>query len=258
MSKQNSAVVGEDSILDGSALDHARMLVESIESGDNAHAKAIMDDIASLREMDLFKEMGKLTRQLHDSLSSFKLDSTLAGLAETEIPDAKERLNHVITMTEEAADKTLNAVEEALPLSDDIKTCSLELQTRWDKFKDRKLSAEEFRELSRDLDEFFPKISSGTVALNNYLNEILMAQGFQDLTGQIIRRVINLVHDVEQGLVDLIKMSGAGAPHEEGNKQQSGERNIKAEGPVVPGIAHSSETVNGQDDVDDLLSSLGF
>lgn len=256
MSKQNSVAVGTDSILDETALGHARQLVESIESGNAGNARTIMDEISSLREMDLFKEMGKLTRQLHDSLSTFKLDTKLAGLAESEIPDAKERLNHVISMTEEAADKTLTAVEEALPLSADIKNCSLELQARWDKFKDRKLNAEEFRELSRDLDEFFPKISSGTVSLNNYLNEILMAQGFQDLTGQIIRRVINLVHDVEEGLVALIKMSGP--PTEEENKKEAGTRDIEAEGPVVPGVDHSSETVNGQDDVDDLLSSLGF
>ena len=256
MSNQDSAAVGKDSSLDAAALDHARKLVESIESGDNANARIIMDEIASLREMDLFREMGKLTRQLHDSLSSFNLDTKLAGLAETEIPDAKERLNHVITMTEEAADKTLTAVEEALPLSDDIKASSLELQSRWEKFKNRKLSADEFRELSRDLDEFFPKISTGTVALNKNLNEILMAQGFQDLTGQIIRRVINLVHDVEEGLVSLIKMSGAPAQEEKKNKSET--RDIAAEGPVVPGVDHASETVNGQDDVDDLLSSLGF
>lgn len=246
-----------NSVLNEVTLDHAHKLIDSIESGDEVNARAIMDDLASIRELDLFCEMGKLTRELHDSLSNFKLDSKMAGLAENEIPDAQERLNHVITMTEEAADKTLSAVEEAIPLSDDIKAQSLELQSRWDKFKNRKLSADEFRELSRDLDEFFPKISSGTVILNEKLNDILMAQGFQDLTGQIIRRVITLVRDVEEGLVSLIKMSGAPAKAKE-SKAKVTERDIQAEGPVVPGVAHASETVDGQDDVDDLLSSLGF
>jgi len=246
-----------NTVMSDVTLDHAHKLIDSIESGDESSTRAIMDDIASLREMDLFCEMGKLTRELHDSLNNFKLDSKMAGLAETEIPDAQERLNHVISMTEEAADKTLSAVEEALPLSDEIKASSLELQSRWDKFKNRKLSAEEFRELSRDLDEFFPKISNGTVVLHEKLNDILMAQGFQDLTGQIIRRVITLVRDVEEGLVDLIKMSGAPAKAKE-TKAQDIERDILAEGPVVPGVAHASETVEGQDDVDDLLSSLGF
>jgi len=249
----------KESVISTATLDNARKLVESIEGGDLNGARSIMDDIASLREMDLFCEMGKLTRELHDSLNNFKLDTKMSGLAENEIPDAKERLNHVITMTEEAADKTLNEVEAALPLSDDIKECSLELQSRWNQFKDRKLTADEFRELSKDLDEFFPKISAGTVTLNAHLNEILMAQGFQDLTGQIIRRVINLVHDVEEGLVDLIKMSGNQAVEKkkEDSKVED-ELNTVGEGPIVPGVAHSGETVNGQDDVDDLLSSLGF
>ncbi len=248
------------SVINDTTLGRAHELIDSIESGDESSARAIMDEIASMREMDLFCEMGKLTRELHDSLNNFKLDSKMAGLAETEIPDAKERLNHVISMTEEAAEKTLNAVEDAIPLSDDIKASSLELQSRWDKFKNRKLTADEFRELSRDLDEFFPKISEGTVVLHERLNDILMAQGFQDLTGQIIRTVITLVHDVEEGLVDLIKMSGgAQAKAEESSKKGNDNvRDIVAEGPVVPGVAHASETVDGQDDVDDLLSSLGF
>jgi len=246
-----------DSVLGDATLQNAQQLVDSIESGDLDKARSIMDEIASLREMDLFCEMGKLTRELHDSLNNFKLDEKIAGFAEQEMPDAKERLNHVIDMTQEAADKTLTEVEAAIPLSDDIKTSSLELQSRWSKFKDRQLSADEFRELSHDLEEFFPKISSGTVALNNHLNEILMAQGFQDLTSQIIKRVITMVHDVEEGLVDLIRMSGSTVQQNE-KKNESGELDITAEGPVVPGVAHASETVNGQDDVDDLLSSLGF
>ena len=247
------------SVLNEQTLSHAHQLIDSVEAGNEDDAREIMDKIASLREVDLFREMGKLTRELHDSLNNFKLDSKIAGLTEVEIPDATERLNYVITMTEEAADKTLTAVEIALPLSDELKASSLELQSRWDKFKNRKLSADEFRELSHDLEEFFPKISTGTVELNAKLNEILMAQGFQDLTGQIIRRVIKLVQDVEEGLVEVIKMSGA---HVKGKDKQKQDPDVNLgtmpEGPVVPGVAHAAETLSGQDDVDDLLSSLGF
>jgi len=246
------------SVINDTTLSHAQSLIESLESGDIDSVRQIMDDIASLRESDLFCEMGKLTRELHDSLNTFKLDTKLSGLAESEIPDAKERLNHVITMTEEAADKTLTAVEAAIPLSDEIKANGLELQARWDKFKDRKLSVEEFRELSKDLDNFFPQITEGSVILNDKLNEILMAQGFQDLTGQIIRRVITLVQDVEQGLVDLIKMSSVPEASKAGKKATQEGLETTAEGPVIPGVAHASETLDGQDDVDDLLSSLGF
>ena len=252
-----SETKAEETVINETTLGYAQNLIDSLESGDIDSVRQIMDEIASLRESDLFCEMGKLTRELHDSLNTFKLDSKLEGLTESELPDAKERLNHVITMTEEAADKTLTAVEEAIPLSDEIKSNALELKSQWDKFKDRKLSVEEFRELSKDLDKFFPQITEGSVILNDKLNEILMAQGFQDLTGQIIRRVITLVQDVEQGLVDLIKMSGVPDANKKAAKAKEG-LDTTAEGPVVPGVNHASETVDGQDDVDDLLSSLGF
>jgi chemotaxis protein CheZ len=251
--------MSDNNLLDEEALQHARKLVESIESGDSDSAQRVMDDLASIRESDLFREMGKLTRELHDSLNSFKMDSRIAELAEDEIPDAKERLNYVITMTEQAADKTLTAVEESLPLSDNLKSKSDELATRWVKFRNRELSAEEFRDLATELDGFFGEVSQGAEALSVKLSDVLMAQDFQDLTGQIIRKVITLVHDVEEGLVGLIKMSGKvqAENQQQANEPTTEEKDIKAEGPAIPGVT-KAEVVSGQDEVDDLLSSLGF
>jgi chemotaxis protein CheZ len=250
--------MAEDTIINDDVLEQARNLVTQIESGEEAKVKATMDELSRYREADLFKEMGKLTRELHDSLNSFKLDSRIAELTEEDIPDAKERLNYVISMTEQAANKTLNAVEESIPLSEEMQKTSDELFDKWKKFRGRELSADEFRELSGELDKFFPMISESSQSLQKKLTEVLMAQDFQDLTGQIIRRVINLVHDVEEGLVDLIRMSGKGKTEKTDKTQEEIKaEKIKGEGPAVPNTGDEA-TISGQDDVDDLLSSLGF
>jgi len=100
-------------------------------------------------------------------------------------------------------------------------------------------------------------LSGDAHALNKHMTEIMMAQDFQDLTGQIIRRVIAMVHDVEESLVEMIRVSGSKLI-EDKQEEEEESKDIKAEGTHVPGILPSADVVEGQDDVDDLLSSLGF
>jgi chemotaxis protein CheZ len=241
-------------------LQSARSLVEELEAGNGERVEELLEELSSMRESSLFTEMGKLTRELHDSLRNFELDSRISELAEEEIPDAKERLNHVITMTEQAANKTMDAVEVSIPLAENIRQRSDDLFEKWQRFRNRDLSVEEFRELSKELDRFFSDVSSDSKSLNSSLSDVLMAQDFQDITGQIIRQVISLVQDVEEGLVDLIRISTPGrqqaVPAAKDVKPDSGP-DIAAEGPQIPS-KKSDNYVQGQDDVDDLLSSLGF
>ncbi len=248
-------------------LTQARMLVEHIESGDETAAREALEELSRLRETDLYRELGKLTRELHDTLNNFKLDSRIADLTAQDIPDAKERLNYVITMTEQAADKTLTAVEESLPVSERLQGRSEELGEQWERFRRREMSAEEFRGLSRELDGFFADVREGASILHGNLSNVLMAQDFQDLTGQIIRRVINLVQDVEQSLVDLVRLSGragtlqasaAAVGVEAAEAVADPEGDVEAQGPHVPGVDKTENVIQGQDEVDDLLSSLGF
>jgi chemotaxis protein CheZ len=118
------------------------------------------------------------------------------------------------------------------------------------------MTTQEFRDLCRELDVFFSEVSGGARTLNGYLSEVLMAQDFQDLTGQIIRRVITLVQDLEVSLVDLIRLSGPpAAGRREADYKTS--KVVALSGPVVPGVDHG-DSVQGQDEVDALLSSLGF
>lgn len=228
----------------------ARELVAQLEAGNEIEAKRITAALAECSESDLFKDVGRLTRELHESINNFLHDDRLVEIAEIEMPDASERLNYVITMTEKSANTTLGAVETALPLVDELGKRAGELFQEWERFKGRELSVEDFRILSTDLSRFFTEAGEGTGQLHAKLTEVLMAQDFQDLTGQIIRKVITLVHDVESKLVELVRISGSKLPEQ---KHESHE----LEGPVVPGI-DQGDVVSGQDDVDDLLSSLGF
>ncbi|HHC71583.1 MAG TPA: protein phosphatase CheZ [Thiotrichales bacterium] len=257
MDSQNLAEVRADD----ETLARARDLVVALEAGKEDEARLILDDLARLREGQLFQELGKLTRELHETLKNFHLDARLSDLAEQEIPDAKERLNHVIDMTEQAAHRTLNAVEEALPLAEGLEEESGAIRAEWERFRRKEMSADQFRAFSRRLDQFLPRVEEEVRQLHRHISDVLMAQDFQDLTGQIIRRVITLVQDVEQSLVDLIRLSGGRSPQEQekgaGEGEEKEKRNIVAEGPQV--LASEAEnTVSSQDEVDDLLSSLGF
>ena len=233
-------------------LEQARMLVQQLEAGNEAEADRILDQIAGRDDSELFQELGRLTRELHEAINGFLLDDRITELAHREIPDASERLSYVITMTEKSANIPLNSVESGIPLTDELSQKAAALAEEWGRFRGRKLSVENFRALSKDLTTFLDLVSDHSRQLHGKLNEVLLAQDFQDLTGQIIRQVIKLVHDVEEKLVQLIRISGAHIPEQQAKQEHHG-----LEGPVVPGI-DQGDVLQGQDDVDDLLSSLGF
>lgn len=232
----------------------AKELVTALENGEEAVADGLLDELARVRETQLFKELGRLTRQLHDAMVSFSLDAKITAMAEYEIPDAKERLHYVITMTEQAANQTLNAVENLLPISQTLNDQVASLAGKWGRFLDREMPLAEFKAMSAEITEHFKQSKAGLAQMQAGLNDILMAQGFQDITGQIIRRVIDLVQELEASMVKLISISGrrvlSGA---------TGGKSLDLPGPVVPGIDDKQgDVATSQVDVDDLLSSLGF
>jgi chemotaxis protein CheZ len=234
-------------------LEKAKALVAALEAGRDTDAEHLISDLAKLKESDLFLEVGRLTRELHEAINGFLLDARLADITSIEIPDAKARLNYVITMTQKSADRTLTAVEQSLPLVKEIKHNSEYLLLEWDKLRARLLNKQEFKHLSDTLVNYLNQTAQDTLVLHDNLSEVLMAQDFQDLTGQIIHKVINLVHDVEEKLVMLVRITG-GRLEQESRTQDDPHR---MEGPTVPGVEQGSRMTN-QDEVDDLLSSLGF
>jgi chemotaxis protein CheZ len=231
----------------------AKSLVNNLENGNISEVDQLITSLNSQHESLLFQEIGKLTRQLHDALGNFRDDDRISNLAENRIPDARERLNYVIERTEESAHRTLNAVEEALPIAHELEESGSAMREEWAKFTRREMNAEEFRQMSKRIEGFLESVEVDAKHLNKGLSDVMMAQDFQDLTGQIIRQVIELVQDLEEGLVSVIKKSGRmGAVVEE-----TKEMDIVAEGPQV-NKEDDPNVMTGQDDVDDLLSSLGF
>lgn len=245
---EENILISEDNIA------RSKDLLACLERGDESGAREILDELTRIRETELYKEMGKLTRELHDSIMAFGKDDALINLAKEDIPDARSRLRHVIKMTDDAANRTLTAVEESMPICESVTNSSGELHEKWRRFIQRDMNVQEFRELSLLIDQFLEGNTEQVKVLRGKLNEILMAQDFQDLTSQIIKRVIGLVENVETNLVNLVKLSGGNVKIE--FEKTKDDHSIEATGPAVPGV--DTNVVSGQDEVDDILSSLGF
>lgn len=236
------------------SLAEAKQLVAYLEQEQFAEADALVDAFSMQQSAEIFTEVGKLTRQLHDSLNTFQLDERITGLVNEDIPDAESRLMYVIEETEKAANTTMDAVEKSMPINEAIGNRIDVILPEWQKLMSREIEIGEFKTLCLDLDKLLHDASAETQTLNLLLTEVLMAQGYQDLTGQVIRRVIELVKEVQSSLVHMLKVFGEPETLTEADPQKE---KIKAEGPVID-AEQRDDVVNGQDDVDDLLSSLGF
>ncbi|MCX7127066.1 protein phosphatase CheZ [Aeromonas sp.] len=237
------------------SLDQARMLVAHLEQDKFELADELLADVCAPNAADLFDKVGQLTRQLHNSLQEFRLDPRIPDLATHDIPDARERLSYVIEMTDKAANRTMDAVEASLPIADRLNDNIQLVLPNWNALMSRDMSLGQFKSLCHQLDDFIKASATDADKLRQLLTEILMAQDFQDLTGQMIRKVIKLVQEVETKLIEMLTMCGeASAEHSTRSLPVNG---IEAEGPIMNPEARA-DVVNGQDDVDDLLSSLGF
>jgi len=236
-------------------LDAARALIIALESDDNQQAEKQLSILTQSQESELFHEVGKLTRELHESMNNFNVDSRLVDLTQNEMPNTRERLNYVITTTEEAAHKTLGFIDQTLPLASELQQTADKIEQSWHRFRMKEMNADEFRTLSKEIETYLPEVKQHSEKIHNNLSEMMLAQGFQDLTGQVISQVINLVEEVEDNLVRLVKI--AGIQNENKLKHDKQVDPIKAEGPQI-NTKDNPNVINGQDEVDDLLSSLGF
>jgi chemotaxis protein CheZ len=244
-------------------LEDAKKLVILLENGDNQGAQELLENAGGQSSVELFAEVGKLTRQLHDSLNNFQLDPRIVDMANEDIPDAQTRLTYVIEATEEAANKTMDLVDSCMSIAEKLHDGIANVMPEWNKLIARDLQLGEFNRLVKKVDGFLKNGNGESAKLTGLLTEVLLAQGYQDLTGQVIRRVIDLVKEVEDNLVYMLTMFGGIEPKDgvevidKPNKSGNEADKMKAEGPILD--ANSREDVaSDQDDVDDLLSSLGF
>lgn len=238
------------------SLEQAKLLVEYIESDQQAKANELIAEIQSPLNSELFAEIGKLTRQLHDSLNNFHVDERLSDLATADIPDAKERLNFVISHTEEAANKTMDAVEAIFPVVNGIQKQISTVNPLWQKLMHNDLDVSEFKALCQDIDVLLRTTEKDASKIHSLMTDVLMAQDFQDLTGQVIRKVIDLVREVEESLIYMLTAFGISSENNKSDHLPKLGENL-VEGPII-NSDNRQDIVSGQDDVDDLLSSLGF
>lgn len=243
----------------------AQTLVQKLEEGDFPAAAEMIRYINEARDRSIYREVGKLTRGLHDAIVNFEIDASKAGVEGSnfsKIANAQERLDYVINLTQKSADKTMDMVEQGIPLAEELGTQASALQAEWQRLVRRELSPDEFRELYRRIDLFLGQVAGNSSQLAEKFNNILLAQDFQDLSGQVIKKVITLVQDVEYRLVDLMRVAGqvehlTGIFRAAEDQAQAKGADVVAEGPQIK-AAQRADVVSGQDDVDDLLSSLGF
>lgn len=230
-----------DSIVSASDSD-----IPSAKSAAPAAAAPVAGD-APAAPTEVINKIGHMTRALHDSLRELGYDKNLEKAANA-IPDARDRLNYIATMTQQAAERVLNATEAAQPVVEKIESEAKYLSGEWQKLFEQKLDAEQFKQLATRTHAYLVEVPKQTKATNAHLTEIMMAQDFQDLTGQVIKKIIDVTQQMEQQLVALLIENAPPSV-----KIDSGLLN----GPVI-NAAGRTDVVTSQKQVDDLLESLGF
>lgn len=270
--------------LEGLLKTKAEQLIEELAKGDVGAALHVINELQQAKHHAFYNEIGHLTRNLHESINAFsddvKKDSHLDETTLSGMNDASDRLNYVIEITEKTSHETMDRVDTSLDLIDKLDGQSV-------RFKDLlslvgQLEGE-FDALNGVYDRTcqVKQESEDTIQeLKSQLTEILLAQSSQDISGQLIRRVITLLTDVQDGLVKLIDMAAKveslsvaelgglkpAASLSVNNKNSEKEKSAvtketeqppKAEGPQI-NAQDNPNVASGQDDVDELLSSLGF
>ena len=198
---------------------------------------------------EMLNRIGHVTRTLHDSLRGLGLDKIMEQVA-NEIPDARDRLKYVAKMTEQAAERVLNATDAAIPLQENITAQASDLQTRWKAILANASLKSEYNEIATETLAFLDSSTQNATETKALLMDIMMAQDFQDLTGQVIKKITTLAQELEQQLVQVLVDFSPNAVRKEADNQLLNGPQIDPE--------NTADVVASQEQVDDLLDSLGF
>lgn len=242
----NTAIQDTDDL---EALFDSIVTANTLEEGGKQVPVASKSAANEMNPDKVISQLGQMTRTLHDTLRELGLNKEIEKAASS-IPDAHDRLNYVATLTQQAAEKVLNATEAAQPLVENMEFEAQRLARQWQLLFDKKLDVEKFKALVTQNRAFLELVPKQTKATNAYLIEIMMAQDFQDLTGQVIKKIIEVTQNMERQLLSLLLEN---APQAVRAEYQPGLLN----GPVI-NTKGRTDVVTSQDQVDDLLESLGF
>lgn len=235
-------------------------LAGAFERRDAAAFHRTLDEMARLREGSVLVKLGAVTHDIESALARFCAETRMSNLAEKEVPDARLRLEHVLKLTDEAAHHTMDLVEQAHAPAERTSRSVAQLTPMWQDFRaagDRSV-LQEHPGLMQSMDTFLEHARTDAEHVQHNLKEVMLAQGYQDLSGQIIRGVMKLIIELEGALVSLVRLSrcqSAHSPEVPGHPPASG--NTQGHGPVVPQVSDVG-VVNGQDDIDALLSHLNI
>lgn len=196
----------------------------------------------------LYQDVGKLAREFHNGLHELGYDRAITQAVSEVMPDTRERLKYIATLTEQAAERVLSVLDDIKPTVDDHMANSEYLSDQWDALYNGDLTIEEFKVLAAKTRDHFRASRSVGKAADKAFTDIMMAQDFQDLTGQVIKKIMSLVEDMEHNLAKIL------VAHQPQTvmADTSGLEN----GPVID--ATRTDVVNSQAEVDDLLAQLGF
>jgi chemotaxis protein CheZ len=200
--------------------------------------------VSTDRTQDTQQQLGNIVRQLHDAMQSLGYDHAIRQIT-AEIPDARDRLAYVGGMTEAAASKVLNLVDAAAPACDEIAEQAQSLNEQLDRMLGHgaEAAAPVLRPVLQQCAAFTQRTNSFAETQRAALTDIMMTQDFQDLSGQVIGKVIEIISRTERQLVELLV---------QGAQLDLNTTSAELAGPQVPDKAMH------QDDVDDLLASMGF
>lgn len=226
-----------------------REFMQAMSSGDMKSAQEILLDLAEQRDQaGLYNEIGLMARELHNSLKHFMdtLDPALKEIVESKLPDSGNRLEHILELTEKAANTTLDHVETMQKRNQEDQIGLAELQQL---LGDLQAIGEQAQEKLGKGVEIFERLNASLLQTHEDLIVVLTAQDYQDLTGQIIMKIMNLLKDLELKLVNVIRAFGV--------KTEFAALESKEE---LYGPAHTGKTeaLHSQDDVDNLLAEFGF
>ncbi|CAN5239573.1 protein phosphatase CheZ [soil metagenome] len=200
---------------------------------------------------EMLLRIGQMTRNLHESLRGLGFDKLIERTVQ-DIPNARDRLEYVALMSEQAAQRVLNAVDIARPLHDKVEEGAAELAVSWQRALDAPFSETEYRRLAERSVDFMDDTRGSADSIKHQLLEIVMAQEFQDLTGQVIKRITELALNLEKQLLQvLVDYTPGDGRRDNGGHFLSGPQ-------ITTSGAIASDVVTTQEQVDDLLDSLGF
>ena len=231
-------------------------LGSAVEANDATAFRGAFERLRASLNEEFNPELRRLTDNAQSAFKRFRERARIDALAAQEVPDARKRLAHVVKLTDEAAHRTLDLVEESGPLVAQTASAAAKLLEEWTAYGRRQLAVDS--DWPERAHEFLGRARADADRVRALLSEVLLAQGYQDLTGQIIRGIIALVGELEAVLAQLVALANGEDTRRMPQLRlpTASEDLRRGAGPQVPGVS-SNDAMSEQDDIDALIASMG-